>query len=142
MRRISEYKNKNGESYGWYIRFHKNRRCFKCKKFTKKDHYGSLHAALIEARKWREKQERTLEEYQKLKTTEEYKKWRSEMKIKLEYAVIVVSITKKAILVYDGASEETWLPLSEIKILEGEIEKGEEIVVEMEEWLAIEKGLE
>ncbi|MCP4761047.1 MAG: hypothetical protein GY870_04645 [archaeon] len=61
---------------------------------------------------------------------------------KLEYTVEVIASTEKAVLVDNGTEDGVWIPLSQIEVLDGEIEKGEEIVIEMKEWLAIEKGLE
>ncbi len=62
----------------------------------------------------------------------------------LEYTVQVKAFTPKAILVDNGTEEGAWIPLSQIEIIEGEIDRGEmvEIVIQMKEWLAIEKGLE
>jgi hypothetical protein len=59
----------------------------------------------------------------------------------LEYEVEIVAITEKAVLV-DAGNVEAWLPLSTIKILDGELEKRELITIEVPEWLAINAGLE
>ncbi len=57
MKRISKlYTNKI--QYGWNVRFHKNGKCVLQKSFKKSDYLGSLHAALIEAKRWRNAQER------------------------------------------------------------------------------------
>ncbi len=61
---------------------------------------------------------------------------------KLEYTLEVITSTEKAVLVDNGTEDGAWIPLSQIEIIEGEIEKGEEIVIEIPIWLAIEKGLE
>ena len=52
----------------------------------------------------------------------------------------VKAITDAAILVDDG-DNDIWLPLSQIKIDKGEYMKGDDLVIEIPEWLAFEKGL-
>jgi len=49
----------------------------------------------------------------------------------------IIHVTDKAILLNDG-DKEVWLPISQISYSGG---VGDDVIVEMEEWLAIDKNL-
>jgi hypothetical protein len=57
----------------------------------------------------------------------------------IEITVIVKHKTDKAILVNDGGKKDQWVPLSQIET-KSEIEVGDTIIIEIPEWLAINKG--
>ena len=142
MKRISKLKNRNGKEYGYCVRFYENKRCVRYKGFTKKDYQGSLQNALEKAMKWRGEQEKILDDEKKLMETRQYQIWRLKMSNKLGYSVEIIHITEKALLVYNGSENRKWLPLSEVEVIDGDIEKGETVVIQIPEWLAVEKGFE
>ena len=141
-RRISNLKNKKGIKYGCWVRFHENKKCILFKRFPKKEYGGSLKKALIKARKWRDQQEKIFNDEKKLKETSQYYQWRLEVSNKLGYEVEIIHFTKEALFVYNGSEDKKWLPLSEIEVIDGEVEKGEKVIIQMPEWLAVEKGFE
>lgn len=142
MKRISILKNKKGRHYGYWVRYHENKKCIRFKRFIKKDYQNSLKEALLEARKWRDAQEKILRDKKELKKTAQYEGWKIETSNKLGYKVEIIHITEYALFVYNGSEDKVWLPLSKIEVLNGKVKKGEKVIIQMPEWLAVEKGFE